>query len=153
MFYQTPRNTRQQTCLPSRFAQRRPPSQVEAETRWCMRHVPLYQAYYRFKLYWAGSDGIHHALFPGPENDGFRRALERQIQVRKVPSWPRSWANFSLLPLYSHRNAWASLHLLGQPNTFLAPAAGGRRRGAAREGRALELTFRTAVDLARKCCH
>jgi hypothetical protein len=27
--------------------------------------------------------------------------------VRKTPSWPRSWANFSLLQLYmySHRNA------------------------------------------------
>ena len=41
-------------------------------------------------------------------------------EVRKMPSWPRSWANFSLLQLYSHRNAWANLHLLGQPNTFLA---------------------------------
>jgi hypothetical protein len=40
--------------------------------------------------------------------------------VRKMPSWPRSWANFSLLQLYSHRNAWANLHLVGQPNTFLA---------------------------------
>ena len=41
-------------------------------------------------------------------------------EVSKTPSWPRSWANFSLLQLYSHRNAWANLHLLGQPNTFLA---------------------------------
>jgi hypothetical protein len=30
--------------------------------------------------------------------------------------------------MYSHRNAWATLHLLGQPNIFLAPA----RRGGAR---------------------
>ena len=42
-------------------------------------------------------------------------------QVRKTPSWPRSWANFSLLPLYFHRNAWANLHPLGRPNTFIAP--------------------------------
>jgi hypothetical protein len=42
--------------------------------------------------------------------------------VRKTPSWPRSWANFSLLSLYSHRNARANLHRLGQPNTFLAQA-------------------------------
>jgi hypothetical protein len=42
--------------------------------------------------------------------------------VRKTPSWPRSWANFSLLWLYSFWNAWANLHLLGQPNTFLAYA-------------------------------
>ena len=40
--------------------------------------------------------------------------------VRKIPSWPRSWANFSLLQLYFHRNAWANFHLSGQPNTFLA---------------------------------
>ena len=51
-------------------------------------------------------------------------------QVRKTPSWPRSWANFSLLSLYSHRNPWTNFHRLGQPNTFLslqtgAPAAGG----------------------------
>ena len=43
-------------------------------------------------------------------------------QVRKTPSWPRSWANFSFLQLCSHRNAWANLHLLGQPNNFLASA-------------------------------
>jgi hypothetical protein len=38
-----------------------------------------------------------------------------------MPSWLRSWANFSLLYLDPHRNAWAiSLHLLGQSDTFLA---------------------------------
>ena len=52
------------------------------------------------------------------------------IQVRKTPSWPRSWANFNPLSLYSHRNAWASLHLLGQTNTFLAPALPDRRQRA-----------------------
>jgi hypothetical protein len=41
-------------------------------------------------------------------------------QVRKTPSWLRTLANFSLLSLYSHRNAWANLHLLGQRNTVLA---------------------------------
>ena len=42
-----------------------------------------------------------------------------------MPGWPRSWANFSLLSLYSHRNAWANLHLLGQPNTLFVTAAAG----------------------------
>jgi hypothetical protein len=37
--------------------------------------------------------------------------------VSKTPSWPGSWASFRLLSLYAHRNAWASLHLLGRPNT------------------------------------
>ena len=41
-------------------------------------------------------------------------------KVRKPPSWPRSWANFCLLELYFHRNARANLHLLGQPDSFLA---------------------------------
>ena len=32
-------------------------------------------------------------------------------QVRKTQNWSRSWANFSPLQLYSHRNAWANSHL------------------------------------------
>ena len=43
-------------------------------------------------------------------------------QVSKTPSWSRSWSNFSLSLLYSHRNAWANVHFLGQPNTLLACA-------------------------------
>ena len=54
-------------------------------------------------------------------------------QVRKTPCWPRNWASFSLISLYSHRNAWANWHLLGQPNTFLAAVLRGvRRRGVHR---------------------
>jgi hypothetical protein len=65
--------------------------------------------------------------------------FDARSEVRKIPSWPRSWANFSLLWLYFYRNAWANLHILGQPNTFLAgglgcgrPAARGGRRAAGR---------------------
>jgi hypothetical protein len=43
-------------------------------------------------------------------------------QVRKPPSWPRSWANFSLLYMYSHWNARANVHRLGQSSTYLAAA-------------------------------
>ena len=39
-------------------------------------------------------------------------------QVRKTPCWPRSWANFSLLYLYSHMSAWANWRLLGRPDAF-----------------------------------
>ena len=46
-----------------------------------------------------------------------------QLLLGRARSWPnRSWANFSLLLLHSHRNTWTNLHLLGKPNTF--PAAG-----------------------------
>jgi hypothetical protein len=31
--------------------------------------------------------------------------LEVEAQVKKTPSWPRNWANFSLLQLHSHWNA------------------------------------------------
>jgi hypothetical protein len=58
----------------------------------------------------------------------------RRAQVRKMPSWPRSWANFSLLQLYSRRNAWVNLHLLGQPNTPLAPAELRRHRAGGAAG-------------------
>jgi ABC-type uncharacterized transport system fused permease/ATPase subunit len=50
--------------------------------------------------------------------------VEQGLKVRKPPSWPRSWASFSLSPLYSHRNAWANLRLLGQPDSFFAQGAG-----------------------------
>ena len=49
---------------------------------------------------------------------------ESAAQVRKIPSWPRSWANFSLLSLHSHWNARANPHILGQPNTLLAAVGG-----------------------------
>ena len=59
-------------------------------------------------------------------------------QVRKTPSWPRSnvgptSAFYSCIPrlIISHRNAWANLHLLGQPNTPLAAARRGHVRAAA----------------------
>jgi len=58
---------------------------------------------------------------------------QRLAQVRKTSSWPRIWANFSLLELYSHMNAWANLHLLGQPDSFLA-AGGTLSRRRARRG-------------------
>ena len=47
-------------------------------------------------------------------------------KVSNRSSWPRNWANCSLLQLYSHRNARAILHCLGQPNTFLASAHAAR---------------------------
>jgi hypothetical protein len=45
-------------------------------------------------------------------------------QVRKTPCRSSSWADFSLLQLYSHRNSWANVHLLGQSNNFLGAGAG-----------------------------
>jgi hypothetical protein len=43
-----------------------------------------------------------------------RGELKAVAEVRKLLlSWPRSWANFSLLQLCSCQNAWANLHLLG----------------------------------------
>jgi hypothetical protein len=40
------------------------------------------------------------------------------LKVWEVPSWPRSWPNFSLSQLHSHRNAWANLHILANLTRF-----------------------------------
>ena len=67
--------------IPSWFApQPKYHQRVDAAEQWRLAHIPLYHAYSRFRLYWSGSDGIHAALFPGGENDGFRRSLERGIR-------------------------------------------------------------------------
>jgi adenylate kinase family enzyme len=64
--------------------------------------------------------GVSHVSCGDMLREEVQRSTPLGIQVRKTPRWPRSWPNFSPLQLYSHRNAWASLHLLGQPNSFLA---------------------------------
>jgi hypothetical protein len=48
-----------------------------------------------------------------------KAAMRPSPRVRKTPCRPTSWANTSLLSLYSHRNAWANSHLLRQPNALL----------------------------------
>jgi hypothetical protein len=81
-----------------------------------------------------GDDCLFYASYPNPSvacnHPGYTEALTRcpvacgtcaalgldpAAQVRKTPSLPRSWTNFSLFSLHSHRNAgptcivWASL--------------------------------------------
>ena len=58
---------------------------------------------------------VHHKYHPSCRN-------LTAAMAKKTPNWLRSWANFSLLSLYSHRHAWANLYLLGQPKAFLAAA-------------------------------
>ena len=59
-----------------------------------------------------------------------RRRRDRRQQVRKTPSWPRSWANFNLLPLHSHRNAWDNLRMFWTNLTrFLLQWGRSRGRG------------------------
>ena len=77
----------------------------------------------------------------------------KPAKVRKTPGWPRNWANSSLLQLCSHRSLWTNLHLLGQPDTFLAPAQGRRRQAHVRgpaagaEGGARRPDARVALDV------
>ena len=65
-----------------------------------------------------------NAITQDKESPEFNGTLFTEYQV----SEKESWANCSLLLLYSHRSAWgmawANLHLLGRPNTFLAPDPG-----------------------------
>jgi serine/threonine protein kinase len=45
-------------------------------------------------------------------------------QVSKTPSWARSRANFGLSSLCFHRRAWATVHVLGQPDALLRRRSG-----------------------------
>ena len=84
--------------------------------------VALYTDVNFFELLNYGFCAIWTLIFPT-----IMGALFTGLKVKNTPSWPRSWANFSHLSLYSHRNAWANLHILGQPNNFLARS---RRRSS-----------------------
>jgi hypothetical protein len=66
--------------------------------------------------------GVMSALMIGIQgaDSEYNEKVQGARQVRKTPSWPSNWASSSPLSLHSHRNAWAHLHLLGQPNTLLA---------------------------------
>ena len=57
--------------------------------------------------------GLQHAEGRTAELAPLLLSLAELHQVRKTPSWPRSWANSSLLQLCSHRNARADLHISG----------------------------------------
>jgi hypothetical protein len=57
---------------------------------------------------------------PPPAAPPFEAVARVGPPRRRVRKTPRSRANFSLLQLYSHRSAWANLHLLVQPDALLA---------------------------------
>lgn len=48
---------------------------VSAGQRWLLEHVPFYQNWYRFWLYWRTVDGMHHAVKADPSYDGGGRAI------------------------------------------------------------------------------
>ena len=60
----------------------------------------------------------HHILRPVAVRRARRAGDEPSEKDAKLA---QKLANFSLLLLHFHRNAWANLHLSAQPNTFLAP--------------------------------
>jgi hypothetical protein len=63
------------------------------------------------------------------------------LQVRKNQVGPEVCANFSPLQLYSYRGIpWANLHILDQPDTFLA------RRTRARSQAALRTSLSRCVN-------
>jgi hypothetical protein len=77
-------------------------------------------------------------------------------QVRKTPGWPRSWANFRLLSLYSHWNAWANLQdRLGRRNTLFSlqgPPRSLEERTIRADDLALDPQGLGGALRARSCC-
>jgi len=49
--------------VPSEWAAAKVPEGV----RWAMKHIPLYLAWFRFGIYWTGSDGLYSNLIKDPE--------------------------------------------------------------------------------------
>jgi hypothetical protein len=86
------------------------------------------------------------AVKPSDEK-ALKKAKLKVAQVRKTPSWPRSWVNFSLLSLYSHRNAWANLHLLGQPVTLFSLPDGGKVQEGGGRGTGRTVAVRPGLPL------
>jgi hypothetical protein len=54
-------------------------------------------------------------------------SLEKEAKLAQ--SWPKSWPNFSLSSLYSHRNAWANLRLPGHLTPSSLPLGAGTYAG------------------------
>ena len=79
--------------------------------------------------------------------EGHRAAAEGQ--VRKTPSWPRSWADFSLSQLYSHGNAWANLHLASGPTSHPSFLARQRKFEARMDARIAEILAALPLSAAR----
>ena len=96
--------------------------EVEDSLQQAMKQVPLYQAYYRFRLYWGGSDGIHAALFPGDENDTMRHGLERSISAQVAIS------------IQNHEFCGKNPKFCITNDEFCIKMTGWRRPGAAGEG-------------------
>ncbi len=57
---------------------------VDEGARWCLKHLPFYGRWYRFLLFWPGSDGLYPSLvvdpdWPHPERS--TSALNEQLRV------------------------------------------------------------------------
>jgi hypothetical protein len=65
-----------------------------------------------FKIWGTGPSGATYLQTPGKASESlnlpgdliYAQLFVTAKKVRKTPGWPRSWANFSLLQLHSHRN-------------------------------------------------
>jgi hypothetical protein len=63
-------------------------------------------------------EAIANASFGGPSGTDLMLTASTSVfiistKVRKMPSWPRTWANLSLFWLYPYGNAWAQLASFG----------------------------------------
>jgi hypothetical protein len=86
----------------------------------------------------------------------YQQDLDREndaqgVKVRQTASWPRSWANFSPLWLYSRRKAWANLHLFWANLTSFSPKASVAKAKAA--GANVQLQTAPTVNMLNDAAH
>lgn len=48
---------------------------VPEDVRWAVKHIPFYLEYFRFYVYWTGSDGLYSGLIRDPEWEGNPTAI------------------------------------------------------------------------------
>ena len=103
--------------------------------------------------------GRPHTASDGPQSQNsawqylpLGDAASAAVEVRKTSSWPRSWAKLQPFIAALTQDCMAKLHLLGQPNSFLArdPLAERAREHAQRRRRRAERAHGARGALARR---
>ena len=54
---------------------------VPEDMQWAVKHIPFFLEYYRFSVYWTGSDGLYEGLIRDPEWEGNPTAISARNEA------------------------------------------------------------------------